>query len=333
MNHENTAAAAMNGRRHNGDRSPDEIEADLNQTRARMEDDLAALEDRLSPGHLIDEALNYLRTGGAAEYFHNLGETAKRNPLPLALVTTGLAWLALSGRSGAPGETASGNAGIRSSSEYGYEGAWRSDAEYGIDAGSLAEDMQMKAEQAWDRTASNAGAAVDAAKGKVQDVAESARHGIRSAREQTRLRAEQAREGARRATEYLREQPLIGAGIALAIGAVLGGLLPSTRREDALMGGRSDALKDSVKRGAESLLQEGEQRVRSQSAEQVVREGTPAASAQTSTEEWRRAPSRTPQGESAASAGPRSVQPNEALAEGEESGGRLSDDAAQEERH
>ncbi|HEY9198016.1 MAG TPA: DUF3618 domain-containing protein [Gammaproteobacteria bacterium] len=320
MNHETTAAASMEARRHNGDRSPDEIEADLNHTRARMEDDLAALEDRLSPGHLIDEALGYLRTGGAADYFHNLGETAKRNPIPLALVSTGLAWLALSGRSGNSGEGDTGTASGQASSEYGFEGAWQSDAEYGVDNGSLAEDMKAKAGQSWDRTASGAGAAVNAAKDKAHRVAESTRQGMHSAREQTRRRAEQAREGARRAGEYLREQPLIGAGIALAIGAILGGLLPSSRREDELMGSHSDALKDSVKRGAESLLREGEQRL----------EETASAAEQTSTGESQRAQSRPPQGEPVTSVGSRSVQQNETLAESDESGGRLSGAAAQE---
>src|SRR5690606_17219131 len=45
--------------------------------------------------------MRYVRSGGAAEYFRNLGEMAKRNPMPLALVGTGLAWLAFSGRRGA----------------------------------------------------------------------------------------------------------------------------------------------------------------------------------------------------------------------------------------
>ena len=328
----------VSGRRHNGDRSPDEIEADIDQTRARMDADLAALEDRLSPGHLIDEAMRTLRTGAAAEYFHNLGETAKRNPVPLALVSTGLAWLALSSRS------SSVDYGAVSSSDYGYEGAWRRDVgqeDYDDSSvASAAESMKAKAGETWDRASGSASAAVQSARDRAHRVSESARHGMHSAREQARRRAQQARQGARRATEFMYEQPLIAAGVALTIGAVLGGLLPSTRREDELMGSRSDAVKGTVKREAEALVQEGTERVRAVvgSATDTGHSGSrqssldySSASSPTSSQHAGaagRSDSAIPLGESAATAGPGSLLPEEDLTIGEERGAQRVGDTS-----
>lgn len=333
--------AGMSGRRHNGDRSPDEIEADIDHTRARMDADLAALEDRLSPGRLIDEAMRTLRTGAAAEYFHNLGETARRNPVPLALVSTGLAWLAFSNRSGPVDYGA-----VSSSADYGYEGAWHGDVEHDdaepSTASSAAESMKAKAGETWERASGSASAAVQSARDRAHRVGDSARHGMHSAREQARRRAQQARQGARRVTEFMYEQPLIAAGVALTVGAVLGGLLPSTRREDELMGARSDALKGSVKRETEALMQEGAERVHAAGGtvatgagaqgapQESAHEHSDTASATSRPEQSGGLAGRSdgassiPLGESAATAGSGTLLPEEDLTVGEERGAHLA---------
>ena len=342
MNHEHFETG-MSGRRHNGDRSPDEIEADIDHTRARMDADLAALEDRLSPGHLLDEAMRTLRTGAAAEYFHNLGETAKRNPVPLALVSTGLAWLALSSRSGPLDYGAAS-----SSADYGYEGAWHGDVgqeDYTESSvSSAADSMKAKAGETWERASGSASAAVQSARDRAHRVGESARHGMQSAREQARRRAQQARQGARRVTEFMYEQPLIAAGVALTVGAVLGGLLPSTRREDELMGSRSDAVKGTVKREAEALMEQGTERVRAavesvtdakDSGRQSSHEdaGTSSVTSSLSASGAARTDNSIPLGESAATAGPGTLLPEEDLTIGEERGAHLAGGASRQDRY
>lgn len=339
MNHEHFETG-VSRRRHNGERSPDEIEADIDHTRARMDADLAALEDRLSPGHLIDEAMRALRTGAAAEYFHNLGETAKRNPVPLALVSTGLAWLALSSRS-APVDYSAGT----SSGDYGYEGAWHRDVgQEDYDESSLssaADSMKAKAGETWERASGSASAAVQSAKDRAHRVGESARHSMHSAREQARRRAQQARQGARRVTGFMYEQPLIAAGVALTVGAVLGGLLPSTRREDELMGSRSDAVKGTMKREAEALMQQGTERVRAaagnatgagDSGVQASHDYSGASSSSTMSSQSAsgaaRSESAIPLGESAATAGPGTLLPEEDLTLGEERGAQVTGDTS-----
>lgn len=79
-------------------RSPDEIEADIQETRAQLDDTLHELEDRLSPKQFMDSAYNYVRNGGANEFLSNLGQTIRQNPLPVLLTGIGIGWLIMSQR-------------------------------------------------------------------------------------------------------------------------------------------------------------------------------------------------------------------------------------------
>ena len=73
--------------------SPDRIERDLAETRARMGANLNQLQDRLSPGQVIDDAMAYFRGSDGADFGRNLLASVRENPLPAALTGIGLAWL------------------------------------------------------------------------------------------------------------------------------------------------------------------------------------------------------------------------------------------------
>jgi Protein of unknown function (DUF3618) len=74
-----------------------EIEHDLHRTRERLNHNLDELQARLSPGQMVDEALSYLRHGEAADFGRNLVSSVKTNPLPVALIGVGIAWLMTGG--------------------------------------------------------------------------------------------------------------------------------------------------------------------------------------------------------------------------------------------
>ena len=84
--------------RHNGGRRPEEILAEIERTRTDMDATLSAIEHRLTPGQLVDQGIDYLRHSGANEFIANLGGSVKHNPLPVALVGIGLAWLMAAGK-------------------------------------------------------------------------------------------------------------------------------------------------------------------------------------------------------------------------------------------
>ena len=95
----------------NGGRPPQEIQAEIDRARREMDGTLTAIEHRLSPGQLIDQGMSYLRQNGAHEFVSNLSGQAKQNPMPVALVGIGIAWLMASGKLSTASEAGSSKLG------------------------------------------------------------------------------------------------------------------------------------------------------------------------------------------------------------------------------
>jgi hypothetical protein len=74
----------------------DRIERDLARTRARLDATIDALQEKLSPGQMVDQAVSYLKDTGGGEFGRNLMVSVRDNPIPVALVGIGLAWLMVS---------------------------------------------------------------------------------------------------------------------------------------------------------------------------------------------------------------------------------------------
>lgn len=93
---------------------PGHIERDLDQTRARLDSRLSELQDRLSPGQMLDDVMAYFRGSEGADFGRNLLESVRGNPLPAAVTSIGLAWLmATSSKGGTTGQTATTSSGVR----------------------------------------------------------------------------------------------------------------------------------------------------------------------------------------------------------------------------
>lgn len=196
--------------RYDENTSPEEIRADIEQTRRRMDSTLEAIERRLSPDRLMDIGADWLRSSNARQFASNLGAAAKNNPLPLALIGLGLAWLWAGG---------SRRAGYLESAE----GPGR--------AGSAAR---------------RAGDAVSSARERVSGATEAARERYQGAKDKVVNLSEAARRQADRARggydRMLREQPLALGAVGLALGAIAAAATPRTQAEDELMGEARDRL-------------------------------------------------------------------------------------------
>ena len=79
-----------------GSKSPEEVQREVRQSRAEVEQTLDAIQERLSPGQLFEQAVEYMRSSNGNDFVRNLGTRVRDNPLPIVLVGTGLAWLILS---------------------------------------------------------------------------------------------------------------------------------------------------------------------------------------------------------------------------------------------
>jgi hypothetical protein len=112
-------------------KSAAELEREIEAQRNRVENTIDQIQERLSPGQLIDELLSYGKNHGGGDFVANLGRSATSNPLPVALVGIGLAWLmAKPAGANAGHDTAEGDR------------AWNDsiDARRGYDAGSDYDD-------------------------------------------------------------------------------------------------------------------------------------------------------------------------------------------------
>jgi len=83
-------------------RKPEEIEAELDRIRARMDATLDEIEHRLTPGELIRDGIESISGIGASRYIVGLASLAQRYPIPVALASTGLAGLFVAGRRRSP---------------------------------------------------------------------------------------------------------------------------------------------------------------------------------------------------------------------------------------
>lgn len=75
----------------------DAIEQDLTRTRRRLDETLGALQQRLSPGDMVDQAITYFKEGGGMELTEKLGRSVRENPIPFAMIGVGVGWLVVAG--------------------------------------------------------------------------------------------------------------------------------------------------------------------------------------------------------------------------------------------
>jgi ElaB/YqjD/DUF883 family membrane-anchored ribosome-binding protein len=69
------------------------IEREIEDDRRRIEERIDAIQQRMSPGQMVDEVMAYAKNSGGGEYVANFGNAVKNNPIPLALMGVSLAWL------------------------------------------------------------------------------------------------------------------------------------------------------------------------------------------------------------------------------------------------
>lgn len=74
------------------ERSSEEIRRNIEETRADMDRTVDALQAKLTPGEIIDDIWNRMKGSGATS---SLGDIVRDNPMPVALMGLGLAWLAV----------------------------------------------------------------------------------------------------------------------------------------------------------------------------------------------------------------------------------------------
>jgi hypothetical protein len=71
----------------------EQLRREAEEARWQLSATLEELRDRITPGRVVDQLIDYTRDGPVAEFLRNLGREARENPMPLALIGIGVAWL------------------------------------------------------------------------------------------------------------------------------------------------------------------------------------------------------------------------------------------------
>jgi Protein of unknown function (DUF3618) len=222
-----------------GPRDPDEIEREIEQTREGIDATVEEIGERLAPRRLVNEAADYARATvarGASTVGTRASELARENAIPLTLIGTGLVWL-MATRSRRPSWPTDNRP--RGWSQYDESDRVTTEPHVGGGIGEYAGEWMTRAAseaRSVGHEAVQRGAEIG---GRVQD--------------EVRYRTERLRE---RADEMRYEQPLLLGLASMALGALIGGAMPSTRREDDLLGETRDRLVETAAEKSREKVEE-----------------------------------------------------------------------------
>ncbi|MDQ3287530.1 MAG: DUF3618 domain-containing protein [Pseudomonadota bacterium] len=218
-------------------KDPAQLEREIDQQRDHITDLVDALGSKLSPGEIFERALSYSK-GGGREFAGNLSHTIQQNPVPAVLTAAGLLWLYAGSRHDSG--TTTTTTGLGSSASIGS----------GADKPRIGERVQHLREGASERAHN--------VTEKARSAGRSAQNAVGTAKVKAQSAAESARSGAHRASEgfqhMLHDNPMALGAMAIVAGALVGSMVPVTRKEHELMGETSDKLTDRAREKARSGL-------------------------------------------------------------------------------
>ena len=223
------------------DPRPEEIREEIEQTRLEMSETIDALQERLNPDHVKEQAIGAVRAatiGRAEEALGGAGQSVKgtssrmidsvkQNPIPAAMIGIGVGWLIMRSRSSAGSAQASpqGQQRLGDVTSAGKEQAAQTVGQVQQQASQAVSQAQQRAEQTASQLQDTAGRVSQRTRGQFNQLQQ--------------------------------ENPLALGGVALALGLAVGLAVPGTQKEQQVMGEARDKLVDQ----ARSRVEETQQKV------------------------------------------------------------------------
>jgi ElaB/YqjD/DUF883 family membrane-anchored ribosome-binding protein len=256
-------------------KSSAQLEVETEEARARVNSTLEELRARATPGQLVDQLIDYARASDGGMFADNLRRQVVGNPLPVVLLGTSLAWIAL----GSTRAAVRSNGQSRTDFRHAVEGAM-------ANTNARLDQATESASDVADNVRERSAETVDNVRERVSDAVDTLRENAGSTADNLRDRASEAygraansgRRVASSVAETLtdtqrsvadfsrnfvalcKEQPILMASVGVALGATLGALLPTSDVENRLVGSASDDVKrrarhlgEQAKESAESV--------------------------------------------------------------------------------
>lgn len=251
------------------DQSTAEIRENIEDTRARMGSTIDAIQEKLSPQNLMQQAKDTAREatiGKAQEMASNVADTAKetsstlmdtirQNPVPVALTAIGLGWLLIGARREASNRRDRDYRYGQYGSRYraGYPGPYERPLQQPQQQGSGR--MSQMADQAQEV----AGKITDQVQGTASNVGEHMQEAAGNVADKAGDMADYAQWQAQRTRGWLQQtwedSPLLMVGGAFALGTIVGLAIPETKMENQLMGETRDTLVQKAQGVAQDTVQ------------------------------------------------------------------------------
>lgn len=289
-----------------GRRTSEEIEHEIHQTRARLDETLHEIEEKFSPQKLMNTTYEYLRHGGAQSAVSSLGRTIRENPLPVMVTGIGLGWLLLAqSRSsqdyddpshyagGYPGSTlpatrmpdggelpGSSVSGAGTTTLGHDPAALGATSQHGSKDHGHGGGMTQKAQQM-------AGNMKDRAQHMGSQMRDRAHHVSDQMRDRTsHLRDRQysamqavshrARDASAQTSHFVQDHPLVAGALGVAMGAVLGSVFSPTRAENRHLGEIRDRAMQRAEEAGREQLERAEEKIH-ETAERVKEDARSAS--------------------------------------------------------
>lgn len=244
-----------------------ELEREVEDTRGRIDRTVEALKDKMQPREMFDEATRMM--GGASnKVLTTAVEQLRENPIPIALIGLGVAWLAISQTRRPSGS----DGGYREAGYYPtYEGYDEEE--------TLRAKVKAKADEAKAKLARTA----EKAKSTLADAQHQAADGVSGLRGKAGEYAHMAQDKAgeygraakQRFDDTLDHEPLVIGAIGLAVGAAIGAALPSTPVERRYFGPARSKVADRAKASIDDV-KDVAQRAYGQVKDELHRQTGPA---------------------------------------------------------
>lgn len=208
-------------------KSSAELELEVEDARGRIDRTVEALKDKMQPRELFDEATRMM--GGASnKVLSTAVDQMRENPIPMALIGLGVAWMAIS-------QARRGSASTPTT--YGSYASYE-----GYDAGE--EGLKDKVRSKVSAARAKVSSATEAAKDKLSSARSTAGESLEDARDRISGLAQTAQMRAGEYTRMARDkfddtletEPLVIGALGLAVGAAIGAALPATQVERRYIG-------------------------------------------------------------------------------------------------
>jgi len=217
----------------NGSQSSREVQSDVIEIREEMAKTLEDISTKLMPKELLSQLMGFITGGGGLRLMKSLPSAIGRNPIPAMMIAGGIGYLIYEEVQSRESRTT--GMGMQPT------------------GGEVPHGRGV--ERAGERVGERASEIVGRAREGAQELAHRASSMASQAMQMTR-------DVAHRGQDLVRDQPLVLAGLGLALGAALAGTAPLSRREQQLLGQPAQHLMGELEQRAHQIKDRVEQGVR-----------------------------------------------------------------------